>query len=784
MSKKNFFVFIGIIVLFWANVLSAQINDLVMVKGNSIEIAIENRAHKFYDEQKNQFIIRDYYEFTDESSSGHYKLPHRDVILALPPESKVKISLLSSIEKKFNNIIPLLNPEVELVNDSTVSVKEVDYPNRKQTFDTKPLVENKGYFWLRDFYCVRLRINSHKYDERNATLTEVSDIIISLELDRDVSILRSSPLQIKTPFDENLTLVISNHEMAEQFRGNPKFILSENTGNWINYSANYMKIGTGSDGLYRIPKSYFDNNGISTSGINPKTFQLFESGVEKPIYVFGENDLTFDNGDYIEFYGTMNYSKLSARVINPNNLPYNNYLDKYTDTTMYFLTWGIQNGKRAEEINTFQPSVTDSLTYYTSFTHSEDNPMDALFYTFSSDLVADQFPFWETSKGWYWNWVATWSQPTVTIPASDIIPNKTAKFFAKVASRSSTGSTNVHLLKLLLNNAVIDSQVTNRYQRVLLQGSVNSNSVLSGNNSIKISYADNNGGSNGQLFLDWVEAEYPRKLKLINSHLYFEYRDLTSTSPKVIKIENVPNSNYALFKIKPSFKRITAFNLVGTNLVFTDTVSNGDAYLLIQQNTYSLPKFFAYKTFVNLRNQNPQVDYIGITHPNFLSSVNSYLNFISSNFSVTTNLFSVNDIFDEFGYGYPTAESIREFLINKFQNTPSPKPSYLVLFGDANYDFKKYRTISQGVVGGGNFVPSHGFPVSDPFYAIWDSVGVRLPQMYVGRIPLNNSSEMDFYKSKVQNNILQPYDEWNKKYLFFSGGRANYSGRNSIIQID
>ena len=48
------------------------------------------------------------------------------------------------------------------------------------------------------------------------------------------------------------------------------------------------------------------------------------------------------------------------------------------------------------------------------------------------------------------------------------------------------------------------------------------------------------------------------------------------------------------------------------------------------------------------------------------------------------------------------------------------------------------------------------------------------PQMYVGRIPLNLSSEMEYYKSKVQNNINKPYDDWNKKYLFFSGGRANF----------
>ena len=72
--------------------------------------------------------------------------------------------------------------------------------------------------------------------------------------------------------------------------------------------------------------------------------------------------------------------------------------------------------------------------------------MDALFYTFHSDLVQSQFPFWDTGKGWYWRFLATWSGPgNFTFNMSDIVPNKTAKFYGKLSSRGSTGSTNVHL---------------------------------------------------------------------------------------------------------------------------------------------------------------------------------------------------------------------------------------------------------------------------------------------------------------------------------------------------
>ncbi|MCL5031059.1 MAG: C25 family cysteine peptidase [Bacteroidetes bacterium] len=113
------------------------------------------------------------------------------------------------------------------------------------------------------------------------------------------------------------------------------------------------------------------------------------------------------------------------------------------------------------------------------------------------------------------------------------------------------------------------------------------------------------------------------------------------------------------------------------------------------------------------------------------------------------------------------------FLETAFQNWNSPKPSYLTLIGDANYDYKHYRFINDGVIGGGNFVPSYGDPVSDNWYAVWSDSSIDIPQLMVGRIPINNATELDYYLSKITNNINSSYSEFNKRFLFFSGGSAN-----------
>ena len=136
--------------------------------------------------------------------------------------------------------------------------------------------------------------------------------------------------------------------------------------------------------------------------------------------------------------------------------------------------------------------------------------------------------------------------------------------------------------------------------------------------------------------------------------------------------------------------------------MFTDTVKGGDSYVVILQSKIQKPTFYFAKRFENLRSFQHQVDYIAITHPKFITAVQSYLNAISNMYSVSTNLVNVENIFNEFGFGYQNPEAIKSFLKYYFENIPDPKPSYLCLIGDADYDYKRYRFKNDGVIGGGN----------------------------------------------------------------------------------
>ena len=264
----------------------------------------------------------------------------------------------------------------------------------------------------------------------------------------------------------------------------------------------------------------------------------------------------------------------------------------------------------------------------------------------------------------------------------------------------------------------------------------------------------------------------------MNDSLYFKIANDVSAGPKILKIGNATQVNYRIYKVKPTFQVISNYSVSSQYLFFADTVSPGDEYFVISNQRSASPKYYYTKNFLNLRGITQQTDYISITHPKFLNGVQNYIQTISNLFNLTTSVYQVNDIFDEFSFGYPYPEAIRLFTNVLCENAQEPKPQYLTLIGDASYDYKYFL----GSTGGKNYVPSYGNPVSDNWYAVWDLNAPPIPQLKVGRIPINETSNLDFYLAKIQNNESKPFNEWNKRYLLFSGGRSDVTGELELLK--
>ena len=311
-----------------------------------------------------------------------------------------------------------------------------------------------------------------------------------------------------------------------------------------------------------------------------------------------------------------------------------------------------------------------------------------------------------------------------------------------------------------------------------------SSSLKEGSNTFRV-FGMKTAAAIQQVLIDWVDVDYFSSNDAINDSIYIRIPDSIASKVREIKVTNLTSTanNLIVYKVKPFAKRISNFSvLTGTKntLVFSDTVSGGDAYFIVKNDYIKSPDFKIKKQFINLRNSSNGADDIIISNKILSESANAYNNFVNSTYNVRTKLIFVDDIYDEFYYGFNHAEAIKSFLIYANQNWQKPSPTYLTLIGDANYDYKDIWS-PVPAVRKKNLVPSYGDPVSDVWFVTWDSSNVNIPQMFVGRIPANSNSEVYHYLDKHKSYLERGFDEWNKSFLFFSGGDP--ADANQLAQI-
>ena len=129
------------------------------------------------------------------------------------------------------------------------------------------------------------------------------------------------------------------------------------------------------------------------------------------------------------------------------------------------------------------------------------------------------------------------------------------------------------------------------------------------------------------------------------------------------------------------------------------------------------------------------------------------------------NLQAIYDAFD----GRPTPEAIHAYLQNAYL-TWNPRPAYVLLVGDGSFDPKLYRADSKET-----FLPPYladvdpwmGETAADNRYALLDGDGDILPDLLVGRLPVNTLAEAQIVVDKIVRYETDPMPGgWNSHVVF------------------
>jgi hypothetical protein len=246
-------------------------------------------------------------------------------------------------------------------------------------------------------------------------------------------------------------------------------------------------------------------------------------------------------------------------------------------------------------------------------------------------------------------------------------------------------------------------------------------------NDLGIDNAGDTSAAYSMVMLDRFALEYSRLARALDGHL--EGRFLGSGTAEIRGLS--PGSHgIDVSEARPKWLSGVRTDSDG---VLRARVEAGHDYLAVSPESVLRP-VVTFPAAPRLRGSRRRADYVVVGPEEFLRAATPLLK-LREEQGLSVAAVAIEDVYAEFGFGEPTPEAVREFLSYAYHEWKKPAPRYVLLLGDATYDFKDH--LETGVE---NRVPprmvktSYLWTASDPGYAMVNGDDV-LPDLAIGRLP-------------------------------------------------
>jgi hypothetical protein len=552
--------------------------------------------------------------------------------------------------------------------------------------------------------------------------------------------IRNGQLERLKKIDFNLSETVTN-SIQKDFVANS--VLRDGSGSWY-------KIAIQKDGIYKIDKNFLESCGINTTNLNPAHVNLYGNGegvlpelnsiprtddlVKNSIFIQGESDGSFDDGDYILFYG-----RGPHRWDPQGTAEFDRKTNPYSENSYYFIN--INSSEAPLRIQT----VTDI----------PDNPtVNISTYDFFDCYENDLINLVGGGQRWYGELFDIELERifNFSIPNSDTSAIRFKTFLATNAATSSGTSQKYSVNgQVLLDNPLPSTSVD--YAR-----SAKSFSLSSPPSSIPLKISITRNSPSVLTYLDRIVLNARRKLVFYGTQ--FGFRNLTNSQPGQIASYSISNFPFNGFvwdvsdrhnpKLIPGTLTSSTYTFK-TEYIYKEFVaSNGSSF------------FLPTKVGV-VNNQNlhglEQADFLIVSPPEFLSQANRLAD-LHRNEGLSVHVVQPEQVYNEFSSGAPDACAIRMFakmFYDRGALNPTSRPKYLLLFGDGTYDPKNRLpnnnnfVLTYQVENSENHISAM---VTDDFYGMLDDneaiSAADLLDIGIGRILASNATQAKQQVDKIE----------------------------------
>jgi hypothetical protein len=527
-------------------------------------------------------------------------------------------------------------------------------------------------------------------------------------------------------------------------------------------SGTWYKIAVKDAGVYKIDIAFLSSLGINTSSLNSASIRLFGNGggmlpeanaiprlddlEENAITVVDGGDGVLNGTDYVLFFSNGADVWLKDSV----NKRFTHKKNLYSDKAFYYLSIA-GTGKRIQiDQNNFIPNTT-----VTSFD-------DRLFHEL------DTINFLSSGKEWFGEEFSNTPGHSLTRDFSFNIPNVDVNSPVTISTDCVARSISVASRFDLAVNSQPLQQITippvtgGQYDRLAEQRQGITNTNVS-QPSFILNYRYVPGSFNSQGWLNWFEIFSRRNLSLNGSEQVM-FRDWKSVGSNIGEyVVSGSNSTTQVWDVtEPENPVQMLTNLQGSDCKFVNSCSRLREYVAFNSSNLPQPTSIGRISNQDLH-ASPFTDIIIITAPSLLAQAQRLAEFHRTRNNLRHAIATIDQVYNEFSSGIPDPTAVRDFVkmfYDRSRNNPAEQPKYLLLFGDASFDYRDRIRNNTNLVPGyetNNSLDPLGSYTSDDFFGFLDdnedvnsSIIINQLDVGIGRIPAKNIDEAKNYVDKVE----------------------------------
>jgi hypothetical protein len=543
----------------------------------------------------------------------------------------------------------------------------------------------------------------------------------------------------------------------------PLFCFSQRTytSQSVLSSGEWFKLSVNQPGVYKIDIPFLQKLGLNGNSFPSSSIRLFGNGgamlpeacggsvmddlKENAILVVDGGDGVFNGNDYFLFFaeGPHHWTKdsLNRRFIHQKNL--------FAEKSFYFLSIN-GNGKRILQ-------TSSSPTFNTTVNSFDER------YFYELDTVN----FLGSGKQWFGDEFS--SDPGKQISRSFSTSIKSFLATAPVSLQSncaarSVGSSSRFNLRVnnqqLLQIDIPATTVTATDPFAKQASGLGTAIVPDGAPVVQIDFSP--GASGAQGWIDWFEFFCRRDLNM-NGVRQQLFRDWNSVGPGSIGQFTIKNGASAQIwdVTNPLVPAKMETSNVGTDITFANDCSTLREYISFNPDSAYKPEAIGRINNQNLHQLQP-LPFVIVTEGSLQSEANRLAAFHMQRENIRSIVVTTDQVFNEFSSGTPDATSIRDFvkmLYDRAGTDTTKRPKYLLLLGDASFDYKDRLANNTNMVPAyestNSLDPLNTYTSDDFFGYLNDSDDINngsrinLLDIAIGRIPAQNVAQAKAYVDKI-----------------------------------